>query len=434
MKYSLFKLGTIKKRSNELKKDYTPVIILSILIFVVIVVFIVVSTVKNNNCLSMEELVMDAALEYADKNDMLPTLDGDTVTINLSKIPDLDLEFKGNTCKGNVVITLADGEYIKTFDLKNCSYCTTSKRYKMSKVTNEYPEGKSLISVDVVFNYYEITKNYTQWTNYLESKYISTELSEWDVYMPLDTFKWPRIPEPGELITYETEKKTYYSFRDKKWKFYKNYNPDYSDFSSTQPEGYSKKDTRTAIEAEPSEWSTNYPEVYDYRKIQSQTAFKWYYLDDDGNKVYYNNGNYVPSIEDEIDKEKYTEKEKETVTVYRYIDTMWRWYNGQERYYSSPMSEANKTYPYKDEELLTYTSWTSWNEESRLDDTNKSYREERTDIHQRYRAYFQLNSEEMLEEYVSREELESKMGMTIEEMKLSENLEVLIKYNYRYGK
>ena len=167
MKYSIFNSGTIKKRSANLKKDYTPVIILSILFMTVVVIFIIVSTVKNNNCLSMEEKVMDATFEYADRNNMLPTLDGKSVTINVSKVPDLDLEFKGNTCTGNVTITQAEGKYVKTFNLKNCSYCTTDKRYKMSKVTNEYPKGKSLVDVEVVFNYYEITKNYTAWTNWI---------------------------------------------------------------------------------------------------------------------------------------------------------------------------------------------------------------------------------------------------------------------------
>ena len=433
MKYSLFN-STIKKRSNNLKKDYTPVIILSVLILVVIIIFIIVTTVKNNNCLDIEERVMDAAFEYADKNNMLPTLDGKSVTINISKIPDLDLEFKGNTCTGNVIITQAEGQYIKTFDIKNCSYCTTKKRYRWSSVTEKYPEGKSLVDVEVVFNYYEITKNYTAWTNWIESKYINPEKSEWDVNLPLDEFKWPRIPEPGELISYETEKKTYYSYRDQKWKFYKNYNPDYSDFSSTQPEGYSKKDTRTAIESDPSEWSTNYPEVYDYRKIQSTTAYRWYYYDKDKNKVYYNDGNYSPKIEDEEDAAKYTEKEKETVTMYRYVDTLWRWYNGVERVYSSPMSTATKTYPYKDEALISFSSWTSWKETSSLTAENASYRQEKTDIHQRYRAYFLLHSNEIFEEYLNREEFEEKIGKTVEEMEKDESVKVLIKYNYRYGK
>lgn len=434
MKYSIFNSGTIKKRSANLKKDYTPVIILSILFMTVVVIFIIVSTIKNNNCLSMEEKVMDATFEYADRNNMLPTLDGKSVTINVSKVPDLDLEFKGNTCTGNVTITQAEGKYVKTFNLKNCSYCTTDKRYKMSKVTNEYPEGKSLVDVEVVFNYYEITKNYTAWTNWIESKYINPELSEWNVNMPLDEFKWPRIPEPGELITYETEKKTYYSFRDQKWKFYKNPNNDYSDFSSEQPAGYSKKDIRTAIESDPSEWSTNYPEVYSYRKIQSTSAYRWYYLDKKGNKVYYGDGNYYPSIDNEEDALKYTEKDKERVTMYRYVDTLWRWYNGTERGYSSPQTMATKAYPYRDDALTSFTSWTSWTEESRLDSSNSSYRQEKTDVHQRYRAYFLLHSNEIFSEYLNREEFESKVGKTVEDMEKDENVKVLIKYNYRYGR
>ena len=433
MKYSIFN-SKINKKSDDLKKDYTPIIILSVLIIVVVIVFIIVSTTKNNKCISLEDSAMDSAFQYASSNDLLPSKNGESVTININKLTDTEFKVGKKTCTGNVKITKADGEYIKTFDLKNCSYCTTDKRYSMSNYTEKYPEDKKLIDVDVSFNYYEVTKNYTAWTNWIEGKYINTEESEWGVNMPLDEVRWPKIPTPGELITYETEKKTYYSYRDQEWKFYSNNNSDYSDFSSEQPTGYSKKDINTAIESDPSEWSSNYPEVKSYRKISSSIAYKWYYEDGDGNKVYYNKGNYTPSIENEEDKAKYTKKDSDTVTMYRYVDTLWRWYNGVERKYSSFYTMPSRTYPYKDEALTTFTSWSAWYETSALNDSNKSYRQEKTDIHQRYRAYFMLHSNEVFDEYLSREEFEKKTGKSIDDMEKDEGVKVLIKYNYRYGR
>ncbi len=41
-----------------------------------------------------------------------------------------------------------------------------------------------------------------------------------------------------------------------------------------------------------------------YRKISTQTGYKFYYEDEDGNKVYYNEGKYVPRINDDELREK----------------------------------------------------------------------------------------------------------------------------------
>ena len=120
--------------------------------------------------------------------------------------------------------------------------------------------------------------------------------------------------------------------------------------------------------------------------------------------------------------------------MYRYVDTLWRWYNGTERGYSSPQTMASKNYPYKDEALTSFTSWTSWNEDSRVDSSNSSYRQEKTDIHQRYRAYYLLHSNEIFDKYLNREDFEEQTGKTVEDMEKDENVKVLIKYNYRYGK
>ena len=41
--------------------------------------------------------------------------------------------------------------------------------------------------------------------------------------------------------------------------------------------------------------------------------------------------------------------------MYRYVDSLWRWYNGTARGYSGFMTQASNSYPYKDEEIVSYT-------------------------------------------------------------------------------
>ena len=129
------------------------------------------------------------------------------------------------------------------------------------------------------------------------------------VLLPLDLKKLPKVSEAANILSWEVEEKEYYKYRDKKWKWYINQNSQYSGFSSEQPSGYANKDRKTEIQAEQTEWSTNYPEEKSSRKISTQTGYKFYYEDEDGNKVYYNEGKYVPRINDDELREKYNKKE-----------------------------------------------------------------------------------------------------------------------------
>ena len=422
------KVGTYKKQG-----DYTLIISISIIAIVVIIGIIVFNSMRNGKCLSMEKKVMKEAMNYVESNGLLPSYEGDSITINIDEIDSLNLVFEGNLCTGTVTITKAEGRYIKTFDIQNCNYCTTKDRYSWSSKTNKYPKNKSLVSVEMVFNYYDVTYNYTPWTDWFSSDLIDVVPSEYDINMPLNTKKWPTIPNSGELITYETERKTFYSYRDKKWKFYKNINNNYSDFSSTRPDGYTYKDTKTEIETEPTEWSTNYPEEYDYRDISSTRGYRWYYETKDGIKIYYKDGIYVPEVEEEL-KDLYTEREKDNVKMYRYVDSLWRWYNGSQRNYSGFMTQATSNYPYKDEEIYNYSSWSRWNDVSNLNSNNQSYREQKTDTHQRYRAYYMMHSNEKLNNYLNITDFEHITGRTLEDMQNDSSVKVLIKYEYRYGK
>lgn len=421
-------VGTYKKQG-----DYTAITSICIIVIAVIIGFIVFKSVRNGKCLSIEEQVMTEAMAYIEKNNLLPSYEGDSITINIDEIDTLSVVLEGNICSGTVTITLAEGRYIKTFDIQNCSYCTTKNRYNWSSKKEKYPKNKSLVSVEMVFNYYDVTYNYTPWTDWFSSDLIDAVPSEYDINMPLNSKKWPTISDAGELITYETEKKTFYSYRDKKWKFYKYLNNDYSDFSSTRPDGYTYKDERTKIETEPTEWSTNYPEEFDYRKISSTRGYRWYYETKDGVKIYYKDGIYIPEVEEEL-QDLYTEKEKDSVKMYRYVDSLWRWYNGTARNYSGFMAEATTSYPYKDEEIVDYTSWSRWSEVSNVNSSNQTYREQKTDTHQRYRAYYLMHSNEKLNNYLNLADFENITGRTLEDMQNDDSIKVLIKYEYRYGK
>lgn len=429
MKYELSK--SLKRGKNGIT-DFTPIIALVIVLTIVITFFIIFFNVRNNKCLELESSIMDEAYKYAELNG-LPVVNGKSVTVNLGDLS--EIKFKDKIVWGTVKITKVNNDYVKTFNISNASYCNTSKRYKMSKPTSKYPKGKSLVDVTTKYNFVDVSYNYTPWSDFIESSKINTkEDKTYKVLLPLDLKKLPKVSEAANILSWEVEEKEYYKYRDKKWKWYINQNSEYSGFSSEQPSGYANKDRKTEIQAEQTEWSTNYPEEKSYRKISTQTGYKFYYEDENGNKVYYNEGKYVPRINDDELREKYNKKEKTTVLMYSYVDSMWKWYNGVERIYSGYTSLPNYQYKYKDEDLMIYTNWSRFSTTSYLTNENMAYREQITDMHKRYRAYFSLESNLKLDNYVTLEELESKAGRTIEEMLNDKYVKVLTKYEYTYGK
>ena len=347
------------KETNEqpsLYRKHGDNTLLILIIFAVIVV-IAGLTIYNNNiskaCNNFEVTAIEAGFKFALDNNLLPDYEGTSQKINLDAVMNWNNEFRNSTCSGTLNIVKTDAGYVTELDLTNCNKCTTSKK-KLSSATEEYKSNKNIVRVDITYNYKIREINYTPWTEWFESSTISPNISEYGVNLPYDEENYPTIPNDGILIDYEVEKKTFYSYRDASWKFYKIANNSYSEFSSTKPTNYAYKDTKTEIQTVQSEWSLNYPEEADYRDIKTATAYKFYYVDEDGTKIYYNNGEYTVKIEDETLAKLYNKKEKETVKMYSYIDKKWKWYNGEARQYSSYMEESTNAFPYKDPDLVKY--------------------------------------------------------------------------------
>ena len=144
------------------KKDYTIIYTIGGIIFIGLAFLIGLSVYKGSKCSNIEDKVLEYASDYAEGNNLLNLNEGDSVTVDLEEVynngyPTLS---NGNTCTGTVKFTLADGKIIKTFDINNCSYCSTNKRYKSNwNKSNSYVNRK-LIDVDVKYNYYNAQNLY----------------------------------------------------------------------------------------------------------------------------------------------------------------------------------------------------------------------------------------------------------------------------------
>ena len=425
---------TVNVESNYRKHgDNTLIVVVSFVIAIIIISFSIYNLTISNQCRTFEKDTSDAAFNYAINNNLLPSYEGTSIKIDLSNISGWDNKFRGSACGGSLTIIKNETGYAKVINLTDCNSCTSSK-LKKSAGTTKFSENKILLKVDVDYNYRNRQINYTAWTDWFESSLINPTANEtYAVNLPYDETKLPKIPTDGVLISYDVEKKTFYSYRDQSWKFYKTANSDYTNFSSTKPVGYTYKDTKTEIETAPSEWSLNYPDEADYRTISTKTAYKFYYLDNKNNKIYYNNGEYTAEITDETLKKLYNKKEKETVKMYSYVDKKWRWYNGVERGYSGYMKEANSSYTYKDTELTKYSSWSSFSETTTMTSENQTYRQEKTDVHTRYRIKYSFDSVDQLSDYLSINDFELATGRTVSDMQADEKIKVLVRYTYYYA-
>lgn len=398
--------------------------ILLALLAILIIIFIITTSVKAKNkakCDNLRDEIIALTDSYLNSKNLYPTLNGESIEINLSNLSE-DIVYKDKYVTGTVTYTKYNDEYVKTFNLLNASNCTTKD---FGKETSKYKSDEN-VKVNVTFNYYEVDSYNSKWTAYLASEYISEEETD-GVLLPLDSKKLPSIPENAVITEYVRETKTYYSYRDKQWRYYKN-NIKYSDYSSTQPVGYTYKDTATKSTTEQTEWSLDYPEVFEYRHIKSTTGYRWYYLEGK-EKVYWENGKYSP----DSPGEEYKKDTESKVTMYSYYDDMYRWYNGNtKRVYSSYRSTKPSGYNYKDEQTLTYTNWSSYTDESKLDDSNKSYREERTDTYSRYLIKYDIYSLPMLEKNVSLNELEQTLGKSYEEIANDKTIKVEVHFTFQY--
>lgn len=411
------------KISNVSKKNIRGVLII---VFVILVSYFVISSVitgnRNRTCQNLRNEVIAATDMYMSENDLLPNLNGTSETVYLNDLQD-SIIFKDYAVTGTVTYTKYNDQYIKTVELDNADYCTT-KEFK--KESTEYDNTKN-VKVETTFNYVTVNSYNSKWTAWYPSEYISEEETD-GVLLPLDEKRLPSIPSNAVITEYVRETKTYYSYRDKRWRWYRN-NVKYSDFSSEKPKGYTTKDTSFSMSTEATAWSLDYPEEKDYRHIRSTTGYRWYYLDENEEKVYWNNGEYSP----ESPGDEYVKDTEFKAPMYSYTDDLWRWYNGKtKRVYSSYSSTKPDTYNYKDAETLTYTNWSRFDDESTLNKSNKSYREERTDTYSRYLIKYDIYDYPVLDSYVSLDELESILGKSYEEINEDKSLKVQVNFTFYY--
>ncbi len=449
--FGIFKRkGYVEEPSNIVAKkpldQRKALIILAAIILGITIIVFTVTTIntanKNKTCNSIEEAYEKGAIRYLEDNNMMPAVETEEVTVDgemLIKenyVSESDITIDESRSTATVVITKyfvddkqkdEELEYLKRVELSNASYCSTEERYSDYKTSSKLPKGNVLVEIEPKYNYYETTTYQTEWTKYYEPDEINTEKDdEFGIKLPLNEKAIPDVPSPGITTFIEQEDKTYYSYVDTKWKFYKNNNNDYSEYVTEQPAGFANKDKSSIKVGEWTEYSLDYPEVKDYRDIRSKTGYRWFYKED-GEKVYWNNGAY--SVEQPGDK--YTEKE-EKATVYSYRDDYYRWYNGEARQYSSYTSTAPRNYVYVDLENSTKTNQSSWRDINYGTEENASYREVFTQIRSRYRVHYEVYSFLILDEYVDKTEFEKITNTSYRDFYNKENIEVDVEYTYKY--
>ena len=115
-------------------------------------------------------------------------------------------------------------------------------------------------------------------------------------------------------------------------------------------------------------------------------------------------------------------------------DKMWRWYNGEARgYYSNQSSKPpSNLYKYKDEDLTSYSNWSSYKTFSNVDSSNSYYREEVTNVHSRYMIKYKIRSFRVLDKALERSEFEQTVGKTLEEMAEDINVDLEVTFKYKY--
>ncbi|MBQ9011724.1 MAG: hypothetical protein IJ093_03655 [Bacilli bacterium] len=402
---------------------------------IILIGFIIYNVFQNNKCNKIYNNIKSAAYDYLTEEEKLPIIEGESEKISMSKLysnDNLSSAQTGNIkCTGNIKVTKYKKTYIYTLELNNCNSCTTNIHYKgWSSESSYYPRNKSNIDVTPYYNYYERQLNTTEWTKYFTPEELSDKKSEYGIYLPLNINEMPQIPEEANIADVQTEEKNQYRYADKKWRWY-DIVGDYSEFSSEQPDGYANKDTTTAQKTEWSSYSQNYPEEKSYREIITTTGYIYYYQEN-GKKIYANHKNYTAS--EDIDETKYNRKEGSGTKMYKYRDTKWRWYNGQQRRYSAFSQTKPASYNYRDDEAVITTGYTSWTDTSSLDDTNRDFRTEEIRVTKRYRYVYEILSDTVLDKPVNKERFIQTTGMTVPEFNNMENYKLEVSYKFKYQK
>jgi|GEM_PF-2461923 len=404
--------------------------VIGIILLAVIIFIVANNSAKNSKCNSVENMLKDAGYKYAESKETLPTIVSDPVTYDASELIEngylnsKDFSINDTACGGTVKITNVGDGYVETVNVTNCNFCTTDTRYGTNWSTESDNKPKSgVYDVVIYYNYATKTTYHTDWTGY----YTPEELKE----TPMEKTSDPRltsIPSDAKNVIIDHEDITYYRYQDKVWKFYSNPNNNYSALSCTQPSGYSQEDYNTEHQTELSEWSLNSPDASDCITIENQTGYRWY-KEDNGNKVYWNNGAYSPTNPD-TENESYTQDINDSATVWRYFQTLHRWYNGDPRDYSGYQSAADDYYRYKDSELSSTTEWTGWEPISYLNSSNSYYRTEEKQTRTRYRLTYDEYSFNLLDSYLTKTDFESKVGKSLTDVNNDPGYAVVIQYKY----
>lgn len=422
----------------ESKKPFLYILLgINVIIPLIIIGLIIYNISINNTCSKVYENIKRAVKAYGEELGEMPSIEGESTIISIGDLYSeqylKSIDTDSTLCSGTVKITKYKESYVYTVDATNCNKCSTNQKYsKWSKLQNSYPKGKAIVEVVPYYNYRDLEFGTTKWTNYYDETELSDELSEYGIKLPLDEEKIPKVPTEAEINNIESETIYYYRYRDKKWKWY-DQELDYSDFSSEMPEGYSKQDKDVSIYSAWSEYSLNYPGEKSYRTIEQKTGYKFYYLNKDNEKVYYNSGKYA--VESEVNTKKYNKKEKETITLYRYRDQKWRWYNGQKRKYSTGYSTTgtSKT-PIKDVQTETVGDPTSWSSERKISEQSEDYRLEEKKLMTRFRVKYEFASQKVLPQDLTQEKIEKKLKMSIREIVSDEEKKLTVDYKFRYRK
>ncbi len=436
--------GNIIDPTFESKKIILKIFfVINIIIPIILLGIIVYKVVVNYNCNKLYTTVKTSVNNYLKDTKTLPEIGGETIEVNLNKLYKKNyislLKTKNQKITGKVKVTKYKTDkidkYVYTLDLHNCKSCSTSKFKHWSSERSTYPH-RTVVDVIPYYNYYEREINTTKWSKYYDPDDISREASaKYGVKMPKELDDMPEVPagedDQVNIVGVVTQSKVVYSYRDKKWKWY-NIEGDYSEYSSEAPAGYSNRDDSSVIQTDWSDYSQNYPVEESYREIKSTTGYKFYYINDDGEKIYAKNGEYVSK--EDIDTEKYDKKDSSNVTLYKYRDKMWRWYNGTKRKYSNYYSTAPKGYSFKEERTVTVSAYSSYKESSSITSENQSYREEVKKTQTRYAYQYEYLSNLVLDKYLTKDEFIDAIGMSVPEFSSLDEYKVDIKYKFKYKK
>jgi len=430
--------GNTIDHTFESKKTFLNIFfVIGTIVPLVIIGLIIYTIVENNKCNKIYDSIKSATLEYIKDNDEMPEYEGDSVSVNIDKLYSgkyLSSVYTDNmVCSGKVKATKYKSELVYTLDVGNCNTCSVSRRYgSWSNEIGYFPTNKTIVDVVPYYNYYEREVLTTEWSKNYEKEELSKKESKYGVKMPKDMedAAMPKVPTEGEIVEVQAFETPMYRYKDKQWLWYKEVG-DYSEFSSEQPNGFANKDEATKIYSEWSEYSLDYPGKKDYREIKQATGYKFYY-EENGKKVYANNGKYT-AMED-IDQTKYDHHDEDTSLLYKYRDSLWRWYNGKKRQYSSYYSNQPQGYIYRDDETERESGYSAWKEESSINPSNSGYRTEEVKTLTKFRYIYEILSLPVLDKPVTKDKFIKLVNMTPGEFASLEEYKLEVDYNFKYRK